>query len=92
MIDLVLRHVLAVEQARHARRLARPTRVLHRVDARAPAPRPRGSRADELRQSSVAMTSPRLTLAPGRTSTVSTYADTICGPIFACTHGSTVPT
>ena len=32
------------------------------------------------RQSSVASTSPRFTKAPGRTSTVSTYAETNCGP------------
>ena len=44
-----------------------------------------------LRQSRVAITSPRLTLAPGRTSTVSTYAETNCGPTLASTHGRIVP-
>ncbi len=45
-----------------------------------------------LRQSSVASTSLRFTIAPGRTSTVSTYAEMNCGPTLASTHGRRVPT
>ncbi len=44
------------------------------------------------RQSSVASTSPRFTMAPGRTSTVSMYAETSCGPMLAASQGSSVPT
>ncbi len=44
------------------------------------------------RQSSVASTSPRFTTAPGRTRTVSMYAEISCGPTLATSHGSRVPT
>src|SRR5690349_8225846 len=47
--------------------------------------------AEALRQSSVASTSPRLTIAPGRTSTVPTYAETYCGPTRAAFHAAVVP-
>ncbi len=43
-------------------------------------------------QSSVASTSLRRTTAPGRTSTLTTYADRYWGPTLASTQGSRVPT